>query len=145
MLRSPGLAFAFTDEDVLSAGGPAQHLVGQGEEGCSPPCWLQLPPCLTYCLCSALRHDTEVDVRELEAGNDQFRQLAVAGIPLSRTLEFFLRELATSPDEKDALAAAIQKTGQARHSTIVCLCLIYWVVLHQYAFSPDVAASLHHA
>ena len=47
------------------------------------------PPWLETVVADVLKCTTSVEVREAEAGADQFRQQAVSGLPLSSTLYFF--------------------------------------------------------
>ena len=94
--------------------------------GLTPPAWQ------ISAVCSCLRHDTPLEIRQAEAGNNQFRQGLVVGLPLSATAMMYHQEIQDHPErgEKNNMSIAIQKTGQKRSQNVVCFGLLQGFSLH---------------
>ena len=71
-----------------------------------------------------LKHTTPLEVRQAEAGNQQFAQGAVHKLPVSGLLGHLLEEMTRDnpANPNTQVARAIQKAGHPRFSTNVCIC-----------------------
>ena len=85
-----------------------------------------LPDWQKVALCSALKHDVPLSVRQAEAGNAQYRQGNVSALPLSATMQLFLQETEAEPQRgvRQNLAVAVQKSGAARQDKLVCTVVV---------------------
>ena len=85
-----------------------------------------LPDWQKVALCSALKHDVPLSVRQAEAGNAQYRQGNVSALPLSATMQLFLQKTEAEPQRgvRQNLAVAVQKSGAARQDKLVCTVVV---------------------